>query len=131
MSDQEQLTPQQEREYVEAAWVHVRTVFPCASGRYLIQIDPDSRLDNAQFEEWLNTEAAAWHAAFLFTKEHERKIAAVREEIEYVDSFSRMPKRNGTYAEHPVWKRILAREQAALADLLRSWREKGDGNGRG
>lgn len=64
-------------------------------------------------------EARAWAAAAEFTRKREREIAEVEEEIAWISGFS-------AYAGHrlygPCRARILARLEAALAELRRGWR---------
>ena len=50
-----------------------------------------------------------WAAARAFTEARLEQIRQVEEEIAYVRRWHRGP--------HPVWTRILAREQATLAEL--------------
>lgn len=128
MSDQEQLSTEQERAYVEAAW------------EWIVVRKRDDRPE----WEWLgsliwkmtptleDSYTSAWHAAFLFTKEHEGELKRRR----YAISLLKLIYAQGGQGEwKPVdWKQdqealeqVIAREQAALADLLRGRREKGDG----
>ena len=136
MSDQEQLTPQQEREYVEAAWEKVDYQWSGSTYRPTLMI----RLPLIWWEGlgtgYFETEEAGWHAAYLFTKEHKGELKRRR----YAISLLKLIYAQGGQGEwKPVdWKQdqealeqVIAREEAALADLLRGWREKGDGNGRG
>ena len=59
----------------------------------------------------------SWHEAYLFTKQREAEIMDLEEEIGFL---------GGLYCiECPSVERILAREQAALAELHRGWRDQG------
>ena len=78
------------------------------------------------------TEKSAIRAASLYTKEHKGELKRRR----YAISLLKLIYAQGGQGEwKPVdWKQdqealeqVIAREEAALADLLRGWREKGDG----
>jgi len=68
--------------------------------------------------DWVESQTAAWSAAAAFTRERKEQIRLVEEEIDYVRAFIKLP----SGEEHSVWSRILAREQAALAELKRGMR---------
>ena len=83
---QQAMTPQQEREYAEKCWDEPRHELRYRSaGQMDGGADPDehriySRQNTTLAAIW-GTEAEAWHAAYLFTKERERQVADVEEEI--------------------------------------------------
>jgi len=60
------------------------------------------------------SESEAWAAARVFTEARLEEIRQVEEEIEYLEDF----------AFGQPWKRILFREQAALAELKRGLKKK-------
>ncbi|MGB6726831.1 MAG: hypothetical protein WBE74_13080 [Terracidiphilus sp.] len=109
MNDQEQLTPQKKLAEVEAAWEHIGVL---ESGYRFVEV-----FGKTVTRYVFNTT----DEAFLFTKEREKEIAEVRQEIAWLNCASDWARNS------PEQQRILAREQAALADLLRGWRENGDG----
>ena len=100
-------------EYVRARWEHVHT-----GAAALHLSDYSAPLVITHAGEFPN-----WSAARAFTENREREIAEVEEEIEYVSSFAWLPSRSGKREEHPVWQRILAVEQARLAELRRGMKE--------
>ena len=65
----------------------------------------------------------SWDHAAQFIEKTRNEIAQVREEIDWLEGFS-------AYAEHSIYgparQRILARQQAALADLQRGMKEASD-----
>jgi len=65
------------------------------------------------------SEAEAWSAAAAFTRQRLEEIRQVEEEIENIRSSSEGLQENGEYYRMRVFDRILAREQAALAELKR------------
>ena len=125
------MTPPQEREYVEAAWESL-DYGADECGGYSILINRAVNMDglklamgglfsSSAFLVWFReeTEDAAWHAAFLFTKERKRKIAEVEEEIDLL--------RKVWPAYYPsdsaTMERIVDVEKARLAELKRGLRE--------
>jgi hypothetical protein len=106
-------------------WVQVRLSEPyegVPQGKWV------ARLPLLPFSQiGFDTEDEAWFAAAAFTEQRREEIRQVEEEIDYVSGFNRIPHRSGKYEEHPVWTRILAREQAALDALRQGWKEDGDG----
>jgi hypothetical protein len=58
-----------------------------------------------------------WRAAYLFTKKREEEIADLEVDIEWLEDQNSF--------EVPQLKRILAREQASLAELKRGMKEQG------
>jgi len=64
----------------------------------------------------------SWQAAYDFTLAREEEIRQVEEEIKFLHEL----KSFGSWVEnHTGWQRILAREQAALADLKRGMKTNG------
>ena len=125
------MTPQQEREYVEAAWESL-DYGADEFGNYSVLINHAVNMDGVNlamsgiispsaFLAWFReeTEDAAWHAAFLFTKERKRYIAEVEEEIDLL--------RKVWPAYYPsdsaTMERIVDVEKARLAELKRGLRE--------
>ena len=114
----EQLTAQQEREYVEAR-------YRCAPWK---SVDSNYYVD--LLETGTNThgactfpgptQSAAYHAAYLFTKERERQIAEVEEEVALLEAEATLWP--NFYKQQAAYSRILARERAALAELKRGLR---------
>ena len=102
-----------DEEYVRARWAGV------------LDTGYSVRLEIGEFGKWEKFDGLnkRWSAARAFTEEREREIAEVEEEIEYVSSFAWLPSRSGKREEHPVWQRILAVEQARLAELRRGMKE--------
>jgi len=115
-----QLTAQQEREYVEARWINVRN-----DGTLKHPIPVLNEVEvKIPFAEW----DAGWHAAYLYTKERERRIAEVTYELSLMNLIS-------SNHENAEWKnphdhradgdallRVIVRIEAALADLKRGLR---------
>ena len=103
----EQLTAQQEYEYVESRWSDYRAM-------------TYGRLDICDMEGEMD-----YHAAFLFTKQREREIAEVEEEIAWLNQMKRnLPPGRPTKEERQaILQRILAVEQARLAELRRGMKE--------
>ena len=99
----EQLTAQQEYEYVESRWSDYRAM-------------TYGRLDICDMEGEMD-----YHAAYLFTKERERQIAKVEQEIAEVKPWADSP--YAREAVRQVRQRILAVEQARLAELRRGMKE--------
>lgn len=95
----EQLTAQQEYEYVESRWSDYRAM-------------TYGRLDICDMEGEMD-----YHAAYLFTKERERQIAEVEEEVALLEAEAALWP--NFYKQQAAYSRILAREQAALAELKR------------
>lgn len=91
------MTAAEERAWVEKRWERATVI-------------------HLQREVWAN-----WHAAFLFTQDYERQIAEAREAIAMLEHMFK----SGliTTEEHPTYRRILSREQAALTELLRGFKE--------
>jgi hypothetical protein len=105
------MTEQEEREYVEARWEKVRhadTALSVLAGPHYVIITDDQRHQICAV--YRHTESEAWHATYLFTVERERQIAEVKEEIDWINCGRKI---------EPAAQRILAREQAALAELQR------------
>ena len=102
-----------DEEYVRARWNEVRDV------KYELRINCPGPVGGKRFFGLHNR----WKEARAFTEQREREIAEVQEEIEYVSSFAWLPSRSGKREEHPVWQRILAVEQARLAELRRGMKE--------
>jgi hypothetical protein len=141
------MTPQEKRAKVEAAWERVEC-HASYNGRYSTHIAIKVRDRRSKFKDfytlaywWGNdfVEEKAWaviiHRAFLFTEAHEQKIAEVKEEIAWVQEWSEIPEKMQKLYEENRWefspeflrckgvqRRILVREQAALADLMRGWK---------
>jgi hypothetical protein len=110
------MTPQEEREFVEAAWERIdckdfyaemncvvqawAIVLPCRWSGPIGATKDDPKM---------------WHAAFLFTQERLRQIAAVEKEIDLIeycrDTYYWCEEEPATIA------RILAVERQRLADL--------------
>ena len=105
-----------DEEYVRARWE--RVIVCDGSYRHYAKGTILLNWANHQFYEFND-----WSAARAFTEQREREIAEVQEEIEYVSSFAWLPSRSGKREEHPVWQRILAVEQARLAELRRGMKE--------
>jgi hypothetical protein len=61
------------------------------------------------------TAAAAWHEARVFTFQREEEVRRVEEEIDWL----RRKEHLQNVEDAAIWKRVLAREQAELADLKR------------
>lgn len=61
------------------------------------------------------TEAQAWSAARKYTEERQEEIRLVEEEIEMLENEDR-------HDDYPPYLRILAREEAALAELKKGLR---------
>ena len=96
-----QLTPAEEEAYVVARWsdYHVMTY-----GRFDI-CDMDGDMD--------------WHAAYLFTKQLEAEIAQRSEDAKFLQMIiDTTAKGKCLQSLHS----IIAREQAALAELRRGWK---------
>jgi phage terminase Nu1 subunit (DNA packaging protein) len=94
------MTPAEEEAYVRARWIRVTN-----HGAYIV-IRNVFRFCSESFIDW--------HAAYLFTVQREAEIADVKEEIELLESLSITDYRRGIA--------ILAREQAALAELKKGWK---------
>ena len=70
------------------------------------------------------TEAEAWSAARAFTEQREREIAEVREEIsEIEDDILSYSSHDNADSFAVIYRRILARLQARLAELRRGMQE--------
>ena len=112
------MTPQQEREYVEARWEA-----KLAEGPFACVVYFDTGI--ADIERCIHaigngpTSDTAWHAAFLFTKERERQIAEVEEEIDLLCKVwpAYYPSDSATM------DRIVDVEKARLAELKCGLRE--------
>jgi len=70
-----------------------------------------------------DTEEECIHAAFLYTQEHQEKIARSRKAVWLIEGclLHRIAKHYEDDAD--TFRDILAREQATLDDLFRGWRE--------
>lgn len=107
-----QLTPVDDEAYVRARWVCISAY---GDGLLFIYFGKNNKSASKEFIDW--------HHAYLFTVQREAEIAELEQEIEFL-------KRVETYGSFVVsiWQttrlRILAREQAALAELLRGWKGK-------
>lgn len=100
------------REYVYKAWEHSGVL---KSGDCFIGWIHESRAARYCF--------GSWDAAFAFTKERERQIAEIEEEIAYL--------KRQDYRQHvrEINDRIVEREQAALQEIRRGMRKEGERNG--
>lgn len=67
------------------------------------------------------TQDQCWLAAAEYTRAHEQKIAEVWDEIDFLNFAFSVQDRN---EDRGIVERILAREQAALDELLRGWRQQ-------
>ena len=107
-------------EYVRSKWkeVHVRKRRDIKSGMcFLIVMGRHSTL-------WYGNERAAWSAARAFTEEREREIAEVEEEIsEIEDDILSYSSHDNADSFAVIYRRILARLQARLAELRRGMQE--------
>lgn len=70
-----------------------------------------------------DNETQAWQAALDFTHKRKQEIAEIEEEMEYVQSFAWLPRRNGKREEHPVWQRILRKLTAQRDELKKGLRD--------
>lgn len=107
-----EMTTQAKREYVERFWSRVIV----CDGSYR-NYDRGTVLIN-----WANHrfyDFVDWDAAYVFTKERERKIAEIEEEIAVISCLK------VTVGDWDTWQRILAREQAALQEVRRGMRKEG------
>ena len=119
----EQLTAQKEREYVEARWIFPKVWFdahmhPGGAWKFQVGDGPDCAVLICMPPEVLgpaNNQDGTYHAARAFTKQREREIAEVEEEIAWLYV--------GQSGIGPVFHRILAVEQARLAELRRGMQE--------
>lgn len=99
--------------YVRARWERIRA----SDYRIVIYFgEPDFLSDCHMFSGYHDK----WSEARLYTEHREREIAEVEEEIEIIEAIV------GLYASHGgnKFRRILAREQAVLAELRRGMKEK-------
>lgn len=120
----EQLTAQQEQEYVEARWKRVayHESGLTSAGKCYVTIDADDHptAGTLLFMHHGGTKAAVFHAAYLYTKERKRQIAEVEEKVALLEAEATLWP--NFYKQQAAYSRILAREQAALADLKRGLR---------
>lgn len=96
---------------VRAAWLHVDSGNKGSYWRiYIWGAD----------KEFIGTRIIVEGLARIYTEAHAEKIRQVREEIHGLQIIL------DSYVSHggEAWKRIMAREQAALEDLLKGWREQ-------
>ena len=109
-----------DEKYVRARWERIALEWGTIEHKRYVSVSASGMFITLHGYE---TEAEAWSGARAFTEQRERDIAEVQEEIEYVSSFAWLPSRSGKREEHPVWQRILAVEQARLAELRRGMKE--------
>ena len=115
-----------DEEYVRARWGDCTASYincGMSSSYWSVRRESDGQELCREYCGALKGDDPAWSAARAFTEQRERDIAEVQEEIEYVSSFAWLPSRSGKREEHPVWQRILAVEQARLAELRRGMKE--------
>jgi hypothetical protein len=103
-----------DEEYVRARWEHVRT-----GAAALHLSDYSAPLVITHAGEFPN-----WSAARAFTEQREREIAEVREEIsEIEDDILSYSSHDNADSFAVIYRRILARLQARLAELRRGMKE--------
>lgn len=78
------------------------------------------RLGSKRFEYTQKTKAECWSAAYAFTLEREEQIRQVEEEIALMEFIVQA---QDEFNDIVAAKRILAREQAALAELKKGMRQ--------
>ena len=112
------MTAEQAEKYVRERWlVFKESIYEPHEG-YSI---PQTRIDigSAKFTKVKRDDALI--AAAEYTRAREQKIAEKREEIDFLDFAFSVQDRD---EDSEIVERILAREQAALDELLRGWRQK-------
>lgn len=93
-------------------------------------MQPSTRI-NVMLRDFLYVTFDSWTAARVYIEERERQIAEIEEEIALVSNVQTTTAafissiyvaghiKQDAAKEAPIWKRVLAREQAALAELKR------------
>ena len=112
-----QLTPAEEKAYVKTRWM--RPHWGSNDHGWTVQNFVGSMTVLATN---IKPRYKATHAAYLFTKKREAEIGGVEEEISYLVNIK--GRADSASPEHCI-HRIIAREQAALAELRRGWKEQG------
>lgn len=132
-----EMSTQAKREYVEKVWEFVRTwvrdLDSYGTDQFniaLFHTKQSATWCENSFKRWQedNTKAGikkAINAAFAFTKERERQIAEIEEEIQWLETVQSIFYSNKNRAA--AKKRILAREQAALQEMRRGMRSESNG----
>jgi hypothetical protein len=108
----EELTPAQEREYVESKWEYDFLCLRSGSGNlpWHSWIGVVNKPDN--WDGYFATEAEAIHAAFLFTQELEEQIRQLENQIAWLDSLVE-------WAKDISWAGCKARAERELEKLKR------------
>lgn len=109
-----------DEEYVRSKWEAVEVEQDCYADWYY---SLGGIYDSTQH---FSTEEETWSAAAEFTRQREEEIRRVEEEIEGANDSVRWFSQGDGYDDKrwtEVHRRILAREQQALADLKRGWKE--------
>lgn len=122
-----EMTTQAKREYVEKAW------------EWSVFWKPDSRIDDLPWTMQVadakceykhefrgDSEFDCVDDAYAFTKERERQIAEIEEEIAEIDDDLKCYSLVDCQKEIAIYKRILAREQDALQEMRRGIRKEGE-----
>jgi 4-hydroxy-3-methylbut-2-enyl diphosphate reductase IspH len=117
-----ELTPAQEREYVESKWeqVHeqiqhrVREAPRDWHGYVLVVRDRHEELIAS------GNKVERWHAAFIYTQERERQIAQLEEQRRVQDGFMSIC----TSTDRETMKRTTALLQRELEQAKRGWKEQ-------
>ena len=103
---------------VRAVWKRVTYsetgLTPAGPCYVVISNDDHPTAGSTLFMEHGSSKEAVFAAALAFTEQRLREIAEVEEELEEIAAEMSTWDR-----EYPAWNRILAREQAALAELKR------------
>jgi hypothetical protein len=106
-----QLTPAEEQQYVRDHWK-----FVFGQERYVCIYWSDFMTSNSEIF------SGSWHEAYLFTLEQEKQIARREKSVGMLKEC--LPGDGWHDAEEVVIAgEILAREQAALAEMKKGWRE--------
>jgi hypothetical protein len=109
-------TTEQERAEVERCWGFVDCHWHDGYNNLVFTVIINSKLISSG-----HTEAEAIHAAYLYTVEHEKKIAEAQEAVEWIGLACDYSK-----SHREAWRRIsgnvLSRERERLNGLLRGWK---------
>jgi hypothetical protein len=110
----EQLTTEQEQAEVERCWEFVDYDWIDGYNQMVFTVKINSTLISSG-----HIEAEAIHAAWLYTEEHKKDIAAARESVEWITLECDYSK---SRREARITGNILSRERERLNGLLRGWK---------
>ena len=118
------MTSAEEEAYVRGRWerVHVKDDQEMEESEdiwFRIWIGPDK--GDVLFDCGAPTKEEVIHRAYLFTERREAEIADIVDEITSLRSIAY----STNVISASVCERIIAREQAVLAELRRGWKEQG------